>query len=49
MDILWITKEVVMMPLYLLGTALKVVGAAGMLASGAVIVTKVLLDTGILP
>lgn len=36
------------MPLYILGGALKIMGAAGMLASGAVLVTKVLIDTGVI-
>jgi hypothetical protein len=36
------------MPLFLLGGTLKVIGAAGMLASGAVIITKVLIDSGVI-
>lgn len=31
----------------LIGLTLKVIGAAGMTVSGAIIVTKILIDTGI--
>lgn len=40
-------KEMMNMPLLLLGTAMKVVGAVGLTISGAVLVTKVLIDAGI--
>jgi hypothetical protein len=36
------------MPLFLLGGALKIIGGVGMTISGAIIVTKVLIDTGVI-
>lgn len=36
------------MPIVVLGWTLKVIGAAGMLAAGAILVTKILIDTGVI-